>query len=183
MRLFSEQNRILSAVMIFFMLSGTGSALTMTLQGNSSLDFGTMAPGDNKQLTTNPSDSYAYCNKISVVSNIDTQWNAYIKADSLLTSGTMTIPADSFQWLSTYAGFSKTGNWYAHTNGIRYKTYTGFSSGTNYLAYTSGTSDLDPAVDDNITDGTEVQFIYMLTVPTDQTAGLYTTRIVYTVTQ
>ncbi len=176
-----------AAVMLSSQISFAGP-IQMTLQGHAAISFGEMLPGDSKTLNTNPLDSWLYYNKIDVRSDENTQWEVYIQAESLLTSGTNTIPADNFRFRTDYAGFYKTGgpdpsDWYDHRTGLRYISEMPFYPATSYRIYVSGDADSYPGFNNNITDSGQIQLVYLLDVPQSQTAGLYSTRIIYTVTQ
>jgi len=173
--------KILAAGLLITVLSAGASALTMTLS-DSTLAFGTMALGEWKEISA----AGGYHNRISVISDNGNVWMVYIKANQALTNAdfpTITIPNTAFMWMSTYAG-SQNAPYTALSAGLRHRPEDGYVPFTliNELVYTSG--QVSGSNDNNnLPNGTEIQFKYGIGMPDSQTAGVYTTTLTYTVTQ
>jgi hypothetical protein len=174
---------IMVLIAVAILTSQSFAALTFTLD-RSSLDFGTMNNGDFKELPA--SGNY---NTALITSNVASPWQLSIGVTQALTSlafPTITIPNDSFRWISTYAGHWDNGSstQWDMSGGLNHPPVLGYVnfSTIDEPVYTSGRVAGKNDNNNNPT-GTQVQFKYAISMPGTQTAGVYTTTIRYTVTQ
>lgn len=176
-----KMKRKILICLLFLSLCAGANALTMTLS-DSTLDFGTMALGEWKEISA----AGGYHNRLSVVSDNSNVWMVYIKTNQALTNTdlpSVTIPNTAFKWMSTYAG-SQNAPYTDLSAGLNHKAADGYVpfSLVNELVYTSGQVS-GSSDNNNLPNGTEIQFKYGIGMPDSQTAGTYTTTITYTVTQ
>jgi len=172
--------KILISLLILFLSSGIGQALSVSID-TSSINFGTVAPGSWLEAPlTRDHDT------LVVISDTASPWQVKIAILQPLTNSafpSITIPNDSFRWMSTYAGNKNAPytNLGAGLNHPAILGYVNFST-IDELVYTSGK---EPSYDDNnnLPAGTEIQFKWGMAMPSTQTAGTYTTTVRYTVTQ
>ena len=162
---------------VFVVIYMPAFALSISLS-SSIIDFGSMNPGDFKEIPI-----AGFYNRVSVISDQNNVWFLKISVTSPLTNTALpsvTIPNSSFNWMSTYAGSQNApfNNLSAGLNHQPSGGYINFSL-VDELVYTAinGSDYL------NTPNGTEVQFKYAIGLPSSQTAGDYTTTVVYTVTQ
>jgi spore coat protein U-like protein len=146
-----------------------------------SVDIGSMNPGDWKEATT----AAGYANAVICTSNTGNPWYLKISAAGPLADGPNIISLDNFSWLSTYAG-NKNSPYQSLNEGLHHNPAAGYVTFTQSpeLVYTSG---LGASLNDNnnLPLGTEIQFKYALSVPSDPAPlpGIYTTTIDYTMTE
>jgi len=164
-------------------MASSSFGLTVTFIGDNSANFGTMSPGEYKKISTNNTNSYTYCNELQVQSDVNNPWQVRIDADPMTHSTRPSVQITSgFRWFAT-AGLYDTVSWNDFTAGIDKPGFNDFSSERNSLVYTSGKCTPNDNKNDTLGGNTEIQFQYDVVMPSNATAGDYSTTITFTVTQ
>jgi hypothetical protein len=189
------------AVLLFLFISLPSSfAATLTSDGTAtvtvspifelsidtnSIPFGSVKPGEFKELTKGPqSGTNNYWNQATCKANTGNKWYLKIQATGPLISGSNQMNVSVCKWLSTYAGIwvDADSASYDLSDGLNHSPTGGYVDFTQSpeLVYTSG---LDPDYNDTVSEGTQVQFQYAIQPPSDQLPGNYTSTIRFTLTE
>lgn len=150
---------------------------------SSSIDFGTIRPGEWKPIETEPQIK----NKVFCNSNTGKPWTLSIKATDNLVSDFSTIPIQNLKWMTVYAGSKNPPYEPAPVN---------FNEGIIYMAAYQDFALIDVAVFrservplskmpnyNTLPEGAEIEFQYAISVPDNMTPGTYRTTVLYTMTE
>lgn len=128
------------------------------------LSFDVMDPGQTKELISQGN----YHNEVTCQSTNGTTWYLKIHVTSPFTSGSGTIPLENFQWMLSEV---QNGTGSSQNIGV----YNAFTT-SPALVYISGSSD-------NSGNQVKARFKYQLILPANQTSGVYSTIVRYTLTE
>lgn len=134
---------------------GVNPVFTITVSPPT-LNFGNVDPGT----TTEAKDLYVSC-----VTNNNKPWSVSINIVSELTSGTITIPNDNFNWWGWASG---SGTWNAGTGHMATSPFVFYQAGSN-----------DYITSPNV----ELHLTFNVAIPQNQAAGTYSTTLVLTMTE
>jgi hypothetical protein len=173
--------KVFAGILAAMLMAGTSLAALTVSFDTASIDFGSVSPAEWKEAPlTRDHDT------LVVKSDTDNVWTVKISVTQALTNSTfpsVTIPNDSFRWMSTYAGnknapYTNLGAGLNHPAGLGYVNF----STIDELVYTSG-KEASYSDNNNSPAGTEIQFKWGMAMPSSQRAGAYTTIVRWTVTQ